>query len=48
MNTELIVVPLRCPFNDNIIASASEDCTVKIWMIKDGGLDEPLRNEVNR
>lgn len=35
-----------CPFNDNIIASASEDCTVKIWMIKDGGLDEPLRNEV--
>ena len=36
----------RCPFNDNIIASASEDCTVKIWMIKDGGLDEPLRNEV--
>jgi len=35
-----------CPFNDNIIASASEDCSVKIWMIKDGGLDEPLRDEV--
>ena len=39
---------LRCPFNDNIIASASEDCSVKIWMIKDGGLDEPLRDEVSR
>ncbi|GAB1607962.1 coronin-1C-A-like isoform X1 [Argonauta hians] len=27
-----------CPHNDNIIASASEDCSVKIWMIPDGGL----------
>lgn len=26
------------PFNDNIIASASEDCTVKLWYIPDGGL----------
>ena len=26
------------PFNDNIIASASEDCTVKLWHIPDGGL----------
>lgn len=27
-----------CPHNDNIIASASEDCSVKIWLIPDGGL----------
>jgi len=27
-----------CPFNDNIIASCSEDCTIKIWNIPDGGL----------
>ena len=26
------------PFNDNIIASASEDCKVKLWHIPDGGL----------
>lgn len=26
------------PFNDNIIASGSEDCTVKLWYIPDGGL----------
>lgn len=25
------------PFNDNVIASASEDCTVKLWHIPDGG-----------
>lgn len=27
-----------CPFNDNVIASASDDCTVKIWQVPDGGL----------
>ncbi|XP_055328592.1 coronin-1C-A-like isoform X2 [Paramacrobiotus metropolitanus] len=27
-----------CPFNDNVIASASDDCTIKIWQIPDGGL----------
>ena len=27
-----------CPHNDNVIASGSEDCTVKIWQIPDGGL----------
>ena len=42
-----IMEHFRCPFNDNIIASASEDCTVKIWMIPDGGLIEPLRTEVS-
>uniref|UniRef100_A0AAR2KFR7 Coronin n=1 Tax=Pygocentrus nattereri TaxID=42514 RepID=A0AAR2KFR7_PYGNA len=26
------------PFRDNIIASCSEDCTVRIWEIPDGGL----------
>ncbi|KAK3094694.1 hypothetical protein FSP39_005010 [Pinctada imbricata] len=26
------------PFNDDIIASASEDCSVKLWRIPDGGL----------
>ncbi|XP_025083235.1 coronin-2B-like isoform X3 [Pomacea canaliculata] len=26
------------PFNDNIIASASEDCTVKLWQIPKGGI----------
>ncbi|TRY68766.1 hypothetical protein TCAL_11657 [Tigriopus californicus] len=30
------------PFNDNIIASASEDCTVKLWYIPDGGLSKDL------
>jgi len=33
------------PFNDNVIASASEDCTVKIWAIPNEGLSEPLREE---
>jgi WD40 repeat protein len=27
-----------CPHNDNVIASASEDCLVKVWQIPDGGL----------
>ena len=30
------------PFDDNMIASSSEDCTVKIWEIPDGGLTENL------
>ena len=30
------------PFNDNIIASASEDCTVKLWYIPDAGLANDL------
>lgn len=32
-----------CPHHDNIIASASEDCTVKVWQIPDGGLTETMR-----
>ncbi|CAF0727771.1 unnamed protein product [Brachionus calyciflorus] len=31
-----------CPHNDNLIASASEDCTVKVWEIPDGGLSKNL------
>ena len=27
-----------CPHNDNVIASGSEDCCVKVWQIPDGGL----------
>lgn len=30
------------PFNDNVIASSSEDTTVKVWMIPDRGLVENL------
>jgi coronin-1B/1C/6 len=30
-----------CPHDDDVIASASEDCLVKIWQIPEGGL---LRN----
>jgi hypothetical protein len=30
------------PFNDNLLASASEDCTVKMVSIPDGGLKENL------
>lgn len=31
-----------CPHDDNVIASASEDCTVKVWQIPDGGLTSPM------
>ncbi len=30
------------PFNDNEIASASEDCNIKVWTIPDGGLTANL------
>jgi coronin-1B/1C/6 len=39
-----------CPHDDDLIASASEDCTVKVWQIPDGGLtanlDEPVADLV--
>ncbi|XP_037647871.1 coronin-1A [Sebastes umbrosus] len=35
-----------CPHNDNIIASGSEDCSVMIWEIPDGGLITPLTEPV--
>jgi len=30
------------PFNDSLVASASEDCYVKIWGIPEGGLKGPM------
>ena len=35
-----------CPHNDNVIASASEDCHVKVWQIPDGGLKSHLTEPV--
>ncbi|XP_069044429.1 coronin-1A [Lepisosteus oculatus] len=35
-----------CPHNDNIIASGSEDCSVMIWEIPDGGLTKPMTEAV--
>lgn len=39
-----------CPHDDDVIASGSEDCTVKVWQIPDGGLtanlEEPIVNLV--
>ncbi|XP_035281999.1 coronin-1B [Anguilla anguilla] len=31
-----------CPHDDNVIASASEDCAVKVWQIPDEGLSSPM------
>jgi hypothetical protein len=36
------------PFNDNVIASASEDCTAKIWLIPDGGLKQNMDTPVQQ
>ena len=35
-----------CPHNDDVIASGSEDCTVKVWQIPEGGLRENLTEPV--
>ncbi|KAM4598525.1 coronin-1A [Polymixia lowei] len=35
-----------CPHNDNIIASGSEDCSVMIWEIPEGGLITPMTDPV--
>jgi len=34
------------PFNDNIVASVSEDCYAKVWSIPDGGLKENMTTPV--
>jgi len=34
------------PFNDNLVASASEDCTTKIWGIPEGGLTQNLTDSL--
>ncbi|XP_063791375.1 coronin-1A [Pseudophryne corroboree] len=31
-----------CPHNDNVIASGSEDCSVMVWEIPDGGLTRSI------
>lgn len=35
-----------CPHNDNVIASGSEDCVVKVWQIPDGGLTRTITEPV--
>lgn len=35
-----------CPFNDNVIASGSEDGIVRVWQIPDGGLVRPLMEPI--
>eukprot|EP00043_Microstomoeca_roanoka_P029542 m.22216 g.22216 ORF g.22216 m.22216 type:complete len:524 (+) comp9272_c0_seq1:45-1616(+) len=35
-----------CPFNEYIIASASEDATVKVWELPEGGLKENMTEPV--
>ncbi|VDK34859.1 unnamed protein product [Taenia asiatica] len=36
-----------CPHNNDVIASASDDCTVKIWEIPEGGIgNEPLTEPI--
>jgi len=35
-----------CPHNDNVIASASEDCTVTVWQIPDAGVARTMTESV--
>lgn len=35
-----------CPHNDEVIASASEDCSVMVWQIPESGLVAPLTDPV--
>lgn len=35
-----------CPHNDNVIASGSEDCVVKVWQIPDGGISRTLTESI--
>ncbi|XP_033748826.1 coronin-1A-like isoform X2 [Pecten maximus] len=35
-----------CPHNDNLIASASDDCSVMIWMIPDAGLASNMTHPI--
>ena len=34
------------PHNDNLIASGSEDCTVKVWEIPEEGLTQNLEDPI--
>ncbi|XP_065336917.1 coronin-6 isoform X1 [Cloeon dipterum] len=35
-----------CPHNDNVIASGSEDCVVKVWQIPDSGISRTLTDPI--
>ncbi|XP_058038291.1 coronin-1A [Ahaetulla prasina] len=35
-----------CPHNDHVIASASEDCSVMVWSVPEGGLTRSLNEPV--
>eukprot|EP00052_Salpingoeca_macrocollata_P030484 m.319729 g.319729 ORF g.319729 m.319729 type:complete len:457 (-) comp23391_c0_seq1:165-1535(-) len=35
-----------CPYNDQVIASCSEDCTIKVWQIPENGLEKNLSEPV--
>nr|CAD7462665.1 unnamed protein product [Timema tahoe] len=35
-----------CPHNDNVIASGSEDCVVKVWQIPDSGISRTLTEPI--
>uniref|UniRef100_A0A8D0H0H3 Coronin n=1 Tax=Sphenodon punctatus TaxID=8508 RepID=A0A8D0H0H3_SPHPU len=35
-----------CPHNDHVIASGSEDCTVMVWSVPEGGPSRPLTEPV--
>lgn len=35
-----------CPHNDDVIASCSEDCYVKVWQIPEGGVNKPLTEPI--
>ena len=37
-----------CPHNDNVIASASEDCVVKVWQVPDGGLTRTMTESIGK
>ena len=34
------------PFNDNLIASSSEDCTVRVWYVPDGTLTSEIKESL--
>ncbi|XP_069100126.1 coronin-1A-like isoform X1 [Pleurodeles waltl] len=35
-----------CPHNDNVIASGSEDCSVMVWEVPDGGLTRSITEPI--
>ena len=41
-HTSAVLDVMFCPYNENLVASSSEDCEAMIWEIPDGGLTENL------